>query len=52
MLTIQELIQILQYLKLTDKEINSLNLSNIVLEIDRELYQLTIKLLKEKYINN
>lgn len=50
MLTIAELIEILQYLKLSDEQINSLDLTKIMLEIDKELYTLTIKLLKDKYI--
>jgi len=50
MLTIPLLIEFLQEFGLSDQQINSLNLDQILLEINKELYTLTAKLLKEKYI--
>jgi len=50
MLTIPLLIEFLQEFGLSDQQINSLNLEKIILEINKELYMLTAKLLKEKYI--
>lgn len=48
MLTILELIEILQALNIPDDQINSLDLPKIALEINKELYPLTIKLFKTK----
>jgi len=50
MLTITLLIEFLQEFGLSNKQINNLNLDQILLEINKELYKLTAKLLKEKYI--
>jgi len=50
MLTIPLLIEFLQEFGLSDQQINSLNLDKIILEINKELYKLTAKLIKEKYI--
>ena len=47
MLTIPLLIEFLQEFGLSNKQINSLNLDKIILEINKELYKLTAKLLKE-----
>jgi len=50
MLTIPLLIEFLQEFGLSNQQINSLDLNQILLEINKELYQLTAKIIKEKYI--
>jgi len=50
MLTIPLLIEFLQEFGLSDQQINYLNLDKIIQEINKELYTLTAKILKEKYI--
>ena len=49
-LTITKLIDFLQEFGLSEQQINNLNLDKILAEINKELYNLTAKILKEKYV--
>jgi len=49
-LTITTLIDFLHEFGLSEQQIKNLNLDKILTEINKELYVLTAKILKEKYV--